>query len=92
VGQKSIFAYTQDNELVVMKTAAEGLAEVQKEDIVEFTPKPWLGPSTDKTQGLERPYKVQAKWFGSFPAIIARKWDNTHRVDGEVEPDLQNQN
>lgn len=63
IGERSVFAYTQDRELVVMRSDAEGLEDARMFDIVEFSPRPWKGPI--------REGRV-AKWFGSFPKVIAR--------------------
>jgi len=66
VGAKTVFGYTQDQELIIMRRDAEGLADVQRDDIVEFTPKPVLAMSKIGA-------KTEAKFFRSWPKIIARK-------------------
>lgn len=67
VGAKSVFGRTSDNELVVMRRDANSLRDVQITDVVSFAPRPFHTKATYEVTPART-----AKWFGSWPEIIAR--------------------
>jgi hypothetical protein len=60
-----VFGRTSDNDTVIFRADAEGLAGVQHGDFVYFGMKPYVG-------ALHKNPDYRANWFGNWPKIIAR--------------------
>ena len=67
IGQKHIFAHTDDGDVVMVSKNFTGMAEVQKGDVIQFVPTPFRS----RTQEPAKPY-FSVTWYALAPVIIAR--------------------
>jgi hypothetical protein len=69
IGKKHVFGHTTDGDVVLVPKTYRGMEAVQRGDIVEFTPSPFVAAS-----GSPPPNKTgyEAKFYARNPIIIAR--------------------
>src|SRR5260370_41310428 len=64
IGRKSLFAETEEGELVIASKQYSGMAEAQKGDIIEFSACPFVpNPGTA--------FPRMPKFYADFPEVIA---------------------